>query len=293
MSKHVSNATEHNRLNGGVLVIGDNSFELPFIKRTRKQISQHHKLDFSRAVYAMNDEGLKEVVHLNPHITHLDLGRCDKITDVGTVCLHGLKNLKYLNLYGCYELTDISHIMRLTFLTRLNLSGMNDVSSSALRELSKLTRLQQLHLSDNDKVDDEVIKSISQLQRLTHLNLSLLFGRISNDGLYCVAAMPVLTHLNLYCCTNITADIFSRFGQGLQVLILQNERKLMKDLYCHIHNIGTLQVVGGIRPIEFDDGSGDDSDDESVPIFSREEWHDLKDRGVKIDNDYINFPMTM
>ncbi|KAK3234521.1 hypothetical protein CYMTET_55072 [Cymbomonas tetramitiformis] len=168
---------------------------------------------------------------------------------------------------------------------------MNDVSSSALRRLSELTRLRQLHLSDNCGIDDEVLKSISQLEVLTHLNLSLSHERISNDGLSRVGRMPMLTHLNLYCCHNITAEIFSQFGQGLQVLILQNDCERMKNLYSHLHNIGTLEVLGGLRTPEFDDGSA--SDDEEMPIFTEHEWNDLKDRGVKIEHEYVDFPMTM
>eukprot|EP00854_Cymbomonas_tetramitiformis_P000340 gene340-622_t len=268
------------------------SFTEELLSSKKKKIAKYERLDFSECVYHMNDQLLREVIDLNPRITYLNLARCERITDSGTTYLSKLANLQYLSLYLCRQLYNVDYILRLSSLTHLDIRDVNHLKPYAPEKWNNLQNLRELQTTCFSGVTIQALKAISQLPHLARIVLDY----VDDTGLSYFANLPNLTHLNIKTCYTGTAETFSKFGQGLQVLIVNNN---LKDLYRHIKQIKTLQVIGGVTPISGVSQVNDDSDDsefeeimlqyEATYVFSLEEENALQAEGVIIDPKYVKF----
>eukprot|EP01126_Amoeba_proteus_P052011 TRINITY_DN6253_c0_g1_i9.p1 TRINITY_DN6253_c0_g1~~TRINITY_DN6253_c0_g1_i9.p1 ORF type:complete len:134 (+),score=14.08 TRINITY_DN6253_c0_g1_i9:436-837(+) len=73
--------------------------------------------------------------YLPPHLLHLNLSCCSKISDPGLkVLTMRCTDLRTLNIYGCHKLTcnGLSEIVRLTNLTDLGLSKLSCVGDYSI-----------------------------------------------------------------------------------------------------------------------------------------------------------------
>ena len=94
----------------------------------------------------ITDAGFQHILELD-HLKHLDLSKCDKITDAGLgLMLSKLVNLKTLDLTYCQQVTGtcFTHLSKLHQLESLDLWGCSEVTDSALKHLTKLRKLARL-----------------------------------------------------------------------------------------------------------------------------------------------------
>jgi len=94
------------------------------VYRLSQQYDELQVLDLSGSSNSITDEALQMIFRYQLKLKHLNLDCCAKISDFGITGLdeHGfcanyvpytinnLKNLQYLNIAGCYQITDKSFI---------------------------------------------------------------------------------------------------------------------------------------------------------------------------------------
>ena len=99
---------------------------------------------------------------INNHLLHsLELNSCNELTDI--THLSGLTYLTDLDLRFCDKLTDITQLSGLTYLTKLNLSNCYMLKN--IKSLTKLTHLTNIILSSCYGLTD--ITPLSGLTNLT------------------------------------------------------------------------------------------------------------------------------
>jgi hypothetical protein len=153
------------------------------------------------------------------HLEHIDLGRCDGVTDttIFPIASH-CPLLKSIYLRQC-ELTDIAIIAlgeRCLYLEKMVLRGCYRLTDAAIIGLSKTCPdLKSLDLADCMKLSDEALIGLAEgCGMLSELNLFHLI-RITDNGLMALAdGCPSLTSLDICCCWNIT-------DTGLNYLLMQ------------------------------------------------------------------------
>lgn len=161
------------------------------------RLSQHYDdlevLDLSGSSNAITDEGLHMIFRNQCKLKYLNLDCCAKITDFGLdglpeqtgtgnfqlfvpYTINRLTELRYLNLGGCYQLTDkfLLNAFNLPELKEINLSRCHNITEAGLKLLFKKSPLLDIiDLSECYNVKDSTIKLLSQdLRRLETLKLN-------------------------------------------------------------------------------------------------------------------------
>lgn len=163
------------------------------IYRLAQQYDQLEVLDLSGSSNSITDEALQMICRYQVKLKYLNLDCCAKITDFGLtgltdVCEHGnfksyvqynlnkLEELRYLNLGGCYHITDKSfiNVFDLRYLKEINLSRCHNITEIGLKQLCiKCPLLKSVDLSECFNVTDEIVKLITKdTVRLETLKLS-------------------------------------------------------------------------------------------------------------------------
>lgn len=112
-------------------------------------------------------------------LRHLDLTRCEDLTDDGVKCIaHNAPDLEGLQLSQCHELTDdvVVDILRTTpKLTHLDLEELDNLSNTTLMELAKAPcakTLEHLNISYCESLGDTgMLQVFKKCQRLKSLDL--------------------------------------------------------------------------------------------------------------------------
>lgn len=163
------------------------------IYRLAQQYDEIEVLDLSGSSNSITDEALQMICRYQLKLKYLNLDCCAKITDFGLTGLtdvveHGnfksyvqyninkLQELRYLNLGGCYNITDKSFInaFDLCHLKEINLSRCHNITEVGFKELCrKCQQLKTVDLSECFNVTDDIVKLISsKIVRLESLKLN-------------------------------------------------------------------------------------------------------------------------
>ena len=183
------------------------------------------------------DSSLEFISKYCLHLQSLNLSGCENITDSGLIHLiHSHPDFHELNLTRCKNLSDSSIIIlakKWMKLKKLSLNSCIQISDQSIIELTKYSRkLSELDISFCDKVSDHSVKefsigfpslqslSLEELSQVTSTSLILLAG-CSNlftlNVAYCsgmndsilkriAEGCPLLQHINLSRCTNLSMD---------------------------------------------------------------------------------------
>jgi F-box and leucine-rich repeat protein 14 len=157
----------------------------------------------------LTDSTLGRVVSSAQNLESLDVSGCGDITDNGVLLVAcGLKRLKILNLRGCRLISDagIAH-----------LAGAGSIAASAAGAVSTL---EKLVLHDCQRITDTGLGHIGAgLRALRVLDISFCAG-ITDDGLQCIARLPVLQEFRARACDGITDAGVSHFWSSPRLNIL-------------------------------------------------------------------------
>lgn len=113
------------------------------IYRLSQQFEQLEVLDLAGSSNSINDEALQMIFRYQPKLRYLNLDCCGKVTDYGITgysenfgdfspySINTLKDLEFLNLGGCYQITDKSLVRAfdLCNLREVGLARCHNVSS--------------------------------------------------------------------------------------------------------------------------------------------------------------------
>lgn len=171
----------------GLIPHGRNSFKmrelylglLPYmsilaIYRLSQQYDDLQVLDLSGSSNSITDEALQMICRYQLKLKYLNLDCCAKITDYGITGLsdpnefggyrnycqyniNSLQELRYLNLGGCYQITDKSfyNAFDLCHLKEINLSRCHNVTEVGIKHLCrKCPVLQSVDLSECGNIND-------------------------------------------------------------------------------------------------------------------------------------------
>ena len=138
-------------------------------------------------------------------ITSLHLAFRGNITDWGLVVFMGLPNLplQHLDLKRCQRITDggLAHLQSLQQLRHLSLDRCMAITDDGLLHLKHLP-LQHLNLTFCQRITDDGLAHLRSLQQLRHLSLARCHA-INGTGLASLLTLP-LQHLDLQLCHKIT-----------------------------------------------------------------------------------------
>lgn len=161
------------------------------IYRLAQQYDQLEVLDLSGSSNSITDEALQMIFRYQTKLKHLNLDCCAKISDYGitglTETLHDdrnyccyninkLQDLRFLNLGGCYQVTDNSfyHSFNLPELREINLSRCHNITEVGIKHLcQKCPNLESIDLSECFNVLDSTVKMMTtEIIRLGTLKLN-------------------------------------------------------------------------------------------------------------------------
>jgi len=175
----------------------------------------------------LTDSTLSRVVSVAPNLETLDVGGCSDITDNGILLIAcGLKRLRSLCLRGCRLVSDVG---------LAHLSGAGSIAASA----AVAATLEHLILHDCQKITDTGLGHIGAgLRSLRTLDISFCVG-VSDDGLRCVARLPVLQELRARACDGLT-DV------GIAYLATSSRLTVLDVAFCmHVTDRALLLLIRG------------------------------------------------
>eukprot|EP00803_Ostreobium_quekettii_P002040 evm.model.scf_207EXC.4 EVM.evm.TU.scf_207EXC.4 scf_207EXC:96093-100847(+) len=164
-------------------------------------------------------------------------------TDEGLSHLVGLTNLRRLDLSGCPKVTreGVAHVGRMAALEELHLAWNGEVVDACFGHLAGLKALATLDLRGCCRISARVLEHLRRVPSISHLDLSGC-QRVTGRALACLAELPALRHLGLNRCVKLTDSDMEHVARagGLQRLelsgcprITQDGRaKLMRGLPC-------------------------------------------------------------
>lgn len=142
-------------------------------------------------------------------------------SDKSGVSLSTIQGLQYLDISGCYRITDASlkYAFRLIELKKLDMSHCQRITQEGLRHLtSHCTAIEDLNLDMCDGIDDDGVQvAVSYLPRLKHLTIGS--EKVTNEvALHFANYGHRLIDLDLSHCTNVTAESVSHLSNILPFL---------------------------------------------------------------------------
>jgi len=149
------------------------------------------------------NDGLSEVLCSLSNLQSLRLKKCFGLTKKSLTSLNQISTLTYLDLEGSEILDDTNLsflLISLTKLKYLNLAGCLNITNLGLSQLFLLTNLQSLSLKDCSVISDEGVNNLSTRYLLTFLDLSGC-ELITENGLRILSSLTNLTDLNLTKCS--------------------------------------------------------------------------------------------
>lgn len=193
------------------------------IYRLSQQYDELDVLDLSGSSNSITDEALQMIFQYQLNLKYLNLDCCAKITDFGLTgfnfengkCqnylpynINCLRSLRFINLGGCYQLSDKSFIdgFDLPQLKEINLSRCHNVTEQGIRLLcKKCPLLEVVDLSECYNVKDTTVEMMTK-------------------------DIPRLETLKLNGCTQITDDIFDGIDDNckyLKVMLTTNHLRII------------------------------------------------------------------
>ena len=173
----------------------------------------------------LTDSTLSRVVSVAPNLEALDVGGCSDITDNGILLIAcGLKRLRSLCLRGCRLVSDVGIA---------HLSGAGSIAASA----AAAATLERLILHDCQKITDTALGHIGAgLRALRTLDISFCVG-VSDDGLRCIARLPLLHELHASACDGLT-DV------GIAYLAAASRLTILDVAFCmHVTDRALLLLI--------------------------------------------------
>lgn len=163
------------------------------VYRLSQQYDELQVLDLSGSSNSITDEALQMIFRYQLKLKHLNLDCCAKITDSGMTGLsehdelgncqnyvpytiNNLKDLRYLNIAGCYQISDKSFLKSfdLPELKEINMSRCHNCTEIGIAALCKKCPLLEIvDLSECYHVRDSTIEMVTEkLTRLETLKLN-------------------------------------------------------------------------------------------------------------------------
>lgn len=150
------------------------------VYKLSQQYDELQVLDLSGSSNSITDETLQMIFRYQLKLKHLNLDCCAKISDFGIsglseqselgncenyvpYTIDSLKKLQYLNIAGCYQITDKSFIktFELPELKEINLSRCHNITEKGISILcKKCPFIEILDLSENLNVKDSTIEML-------------------------------------------------------------------------------------------------------------------------------------
>ncbi len=253
------------------------STEESFITARAPETSPHAGPFLSRLSLSEADnisDASMEFIGQATTLTELDLS-WTSITDWGLGLLRPIKQLRHLEINGCYRVGDrgFEYLSELTNLRHLEFGMSADataslydsaLTSSGVRHLAKLRLLEHLDLTRSTSVGDQGIAGISALSRLRHLDLGGCH-LLTDLSLGIIGKLTELELLDLHGCARLTDSGIRQLSSLIRLrelhleecehisdaaleVILQFPLKKLRMRGCNISNRG-LDMIAGLETI--------------------------------------------
>ncbi len=192
---------------------------------------------------AITDDLVVKLIERLPHI-HSLLIKSSTISNVSLSHIAKLTQLTKLNLEWCKKITNkgLEHLTKLTQLTKLNLKGCNKIRDNGFKHLTKLTQLTNLNLSCCFDITDNGLEYIAKLTQLKELNLCNCH-KITDNGLEHLTKLKQLTNLNLSWCDKITDN-------GLEYIAKLTQLKELNLSYCYKITDNGLEYIAKLTQLK-------------------------------------------
>lgn len=158
------------------------------VYRLSQQYDELQVLDLSGSSNSITDEALQMIFRYQLKLKHLNLDCCAKISDFGITghsesgenyvpyTINNLRKLKYLNIAGCYQVTDKSFIkcFDLPELKEINLSRCHNITEDGIYQLcKKCPFIENIDLSEILNVKDSTVEMLCrEAKRIETLKLN-------------------------------------------------------------------------------------------------------------------------
>ena len=192
-----------------ILASGKIGLLLTFLRSYKGKVEYLNLHNF----YHIDDEILRSLTLLCPHLHTLILGNCNQITDQALDHLQALPLLNNLQLeHNCYHISDagLEKLKNIANLTQLRLGNCPNITRRGLEHLASLNDLDTLELKEGFGIDGRDLEIIAKCLKLTTLHLEG-FTQITDGDLNALTPLTQLHTLNLQGCTQIT-------DQGLHIM---------------------------------------------------------------------------
>lgn len=219
------------------------------IYRLAQQFDKLEVFDLSGSSNSMTDEALQMIFRYQSNLKYLNLDCCAKITDFGlsglsdgydgfsqNFCQYNidrLVNLQFLNLGGCYQVTDKTfyNAFNLPNLKEINMSRCHNITEVGIQSMcKKCPKLQSVDFSECINLMDPTVKVIAkEAEKLETLKLNgcqLITDEVLDDIKNC-------KYLKV-------SDMFDK-GRNLK-------SKLFLFIFPRICTFGDAQKYKSIRP---------------------------------------------
>ncbi|KAK4730161.1 hypothetical protein R3W88_023149 [Solanum pinnatisectum] len=216
----------------------------------------------------VGDAGVVSLVSFLPKLIYLDLSFCDKVSDEALRVIGSVSSLKYLNLQGCWLVSDAGlksltgGPLRMT-LKKLILAECDRITDCGVLSLMQLCCLEELDLAEcGPNVTDLAGEAIASSESFKRLNLSWLVNVSDATVVALAEGCKNLDALNLTGCEFVTGEgvrTLTKHG-SLKELILTNCEKLsgydMEELVLGCQTLEYIVVDKRLRmwvPMEVQD----------------------------------------
>jgi len=161
------------------------------------------------------DEGMHQLSNDLENLKSLNLYMCYNITDKGVSYLKKLLFLEQLDVGGCARITDVSasYISKLTSLKKLNMSHTY-ITDDSIMSLHPLSNLRELEIFACTLLTDTAMSHIAKLQSLEYLDIT--YNNITDVGLQDLRSVTSLKELRCSH-TSITDAAIRPFDDRMEV----------------------------------------------------------------------------
>lgn len=199
----------------------------------------------------LDDDIISGVANGCKSLQHINISRCQNISEDAIIKLTNLKSLKYLDIRDIQNVNDniiINIGNNCKKLTSLYIKSCKNVSNTALDQLAKLENLITLCLVEIDNIGDQVFKNMHKLESFTCTHCP----NVTDDGITRIIEKATSLKALVVCRTGITykslvcATYETKKRENNILLEVIVDEEIYKEYQALGFNLGPLISLRGV-----------------------------------------------